>query len=180
MTGYTTVPTALWRDIHDFFSAIVAPCKNCVRGNPVRCWQSECPAFQFRDIARRVEESSVSVTVRVPKHILVENEILEALRRYGTAAYPSQIILSSTRSKANKRNAIDRLVRKGLVVEERINQYTSKISLPNHQRNPKDEQPKPTNDNKLGSSIADKLNSGHAGPRQVAGRLPTVRHDQPK
>ena len=137
MTGYSTVPTPLWQDIRDFFGALVRPCKDCVRGNPVSCWYGDCAAFQFRELARRIEAVGAHVAVRVPRHVLVENEILEALRRHGVAVYPSQILLTSTRSKANKRNAIDRLVRQGRIVEERINSYTRKISLPTTKGNPK-------------------------------------------
>lgn len=145
MTGYSTVPTVLWHDVRDFFAALVAPCKDCMRGNPVRCWESRCAAFQFRDLARRIESAHGGVPVHVPRHVLVENEILDALHRCGIAVYPSQIVLSSTHSKANKRNAIDRLVRQGRVIEERINSYTRKISLPTTTKgNPKNEQPKPT------------------------------------
>lgn len=138
MTGCSAVPTTLWRDVRDFFASLVAPCKECVRGNPVRCWESRCAAFQFRDLARRIKAVHCGVPVRVPRHVLVENEILDALRRYGIAVYPSQIQLTTTHSKANKRNAIDRLVRQGRVVEERINSYTRKISLPTN-GNPKGE-----------------------------------------
>lgn len=172
MTGYSTIPTALWRDVRDFFAALVAPCKDCMRGNPVRCWESRCAAFQFRDLARRIESAHGGVPVHVPRHVLVENEILDALHRYGIAVYPSQIVLSSTRSKANKRNAIDRLVRQGRVIEERINSYTRKISLPTTTKgNPKNEQPKPTRSGDDRRTPANQLRAGHAdvgaSPRRV-------------
>lgn len=128
--GYTYVPSSLWHDIRGFFAVIVAPCKDCVRGNPVRCWHSECAAFRFRELARRVEGVHGSVQVRVPRHVLIENEVLAILRHYGEPVYPSMIVLTTTHSKANKRNAINRLVRKGLVVEQRVNSYTRLLSLP--------------------------------------------------
>lgn len=128
------VPSDLWKDVRDFFAALVAPCKDCARGNPVRCWRADCAAFKYRDLARRVESVASHAAIRVPRHVLVENEIVEALRRYGEPIYPSMIVLRTTNSKANKRNAIDRLVRQGRVIEERINDYTRKISLSPNQK----------------------------------------------
>lgn len=138
MSHFTAVPTSLWRDVRDFFAPLVSPCKDCVRGNSVRCWQGDCPAFRFRDIARRIEGVSLHAAVRIPRHVRVENEILDALLRHGEAVYPSQLVLTSTNSSVTKSHAISRLVRQGRIVEERINDYTRKISLP--KRNPKDEQ----------------------------------------
>ena len=101
MSNCTAVPTALWREVRDFFAALVAPCKDCVRGNPLRCWYGDCAAFRFRDLARRIEGVSLHATVRIPRHVLVENEILDALRSYGMPIYPSQLVLTTTNSKAN-------------------------------------------------------------------------------
>ena len=163
MTGCSAIPTALWHDVRDFFAALVAPCKDCVRGNLVYCWESRCAAFQFRNLARRIEAADGRTPVRIPRHVLVENEILDVLRRYGIAVYPSQILLTTTRSKANKRNAIDRLVRQGRVVEERINSYTRKISLPKTTKgNPKNESAKPTRRGDKRRTPADQLRAGHA------------------
>lgn len=127
----------LWNDICDFFATLVAPCKECVRGNPVRCWRSDCAAFPFRDLARRIVMVSAHAPVHVPRHVAIENEILDALHRFGgMPVYPSQIILATTHSKVDKTRAISRLVRQGRIVEERINDYTRRISLPTN-GNPK-------------------------------------------
>ena len=175
MSQCTAVPANLWRDIRDFFAALVAPCKDCVRGNPIRCWQSDCAAFQFRDLARRIAAVSVHTPVHIPHHVLVENEILDALYRYGVAIYPSQLVLSSTNSKVNKSHAISRLIRQGRIVEERINSYTRKISLPKN-GNPKGKnRNEPTKPTDRGGTTrrnpADKLGAGPtdagAGPRRV-------------
>jgi hypothetical protein len=131
------VPHELWNDIRDFFAALVASCKDCVRGNPIRCWNSDCAAFPFRDLARRIVAVSVHAPVHVPRHVAVENEILDALHRCGGGpVYPSQIALTTTRSKVDKSHAISRLIKQGRIVEERINDYTRRISLPTN-GNPK-------------------------------------------
>lgn len=126
------IPEALWRDIVDFFSTIVAPCKDCLRGNLHNCWESRCAAFQFRSLARRilVASSNGQSYVRTPQSVEVEKEILELLSKYGKPIYPSMLILNSTHSRANKRNAINRLVKRGEIIEERINSYTRMLSLP--------------------------------------------------
>ena len=124
------VPHDLWKDIRDFFAAIVAPCKDCARGNPSSCWNSGCAAFPFRDLARRVAVVSTHAAVRIPHHVAIENEILDQLSRYGSPVYPSQIVLSTTNSKVKKSHAISRLIRQKRIVEERINDYTRRISLP--------------------------------------------------
>ena len=130
MTGYTTVPSDVWREVKDFFACLVTPCKDCCRGNPIKCWHSKCPAYQFRNIARRVASTLEHGTLRIQRHTLIENEILDILNRFNGPVYPSQLVLSTTNSKANKFTAINRLVREGRIVEERINEYTRKISLP--------------------------------------------------
>jgi hypothetical protein len=173
MSQCTAVPVDLWRDIRDFFAALVAPCKECVRGNPVRCWYSGCAAFPFRDLARRIKAVSFHATVHIPRHVLVENEILDALCRHGIPVYPSQLVLSSTNSKVNKSHAISRLIKQGRIVEERINSYTRKISLPEN-GNPKgkNNNEQPTDRGGVARrNPADKLGAGPAdagaGPRRV-------------
>lgn len=139
------IPSDIWKEVRGFFAALAAPCKDCVRGNTVRCWHSDCSAFQFRDIAHRiaaVNAVSAQPVARpahaTPRHVSVENEILEIIRsRFGGGpVYPSQIALSTTRSRVDKSHAISRLIKRGLVVEERINEYTRRISLPKN-GNPK-------------------------------------------
>lgn len=175
MSQCTAVPVDLWRDIRDFFAALVAPCKECVRGNPVRCWYSGCAAFPFRDLARRIKAVSFHTTVHIPRHVLVENEILDALCRHGIPVYPSQLVLSSTNSKVDKSHAISRLIKQGRIVEERINSYTRKISLPtttNGNPKGKNNNEQPTDRGGVARrNPADKLGAGPAdagaGPRRV-------------
>lgn len=132
MTCYTPVPSALWREVRGYFAALVAPCKTCLRGNPTQCWYPECPAFRVRDLAYRV--ASTGVTEDTPSAArqarIIEDEIIDILKHFDKPVYPSMIILTSTNSKANKSHAIDRLVKQGRIVEERINSYTRTISLP--------------------------------------------------
>ena len=130
MNGYSPVPPDLWDEVRAYFAALIAPCKTCLRGNPTQCWHPECPSFRVRDLARRIESVSNHGKVDIPNHVRIEDEILDILRRYGRPVYPSMVILSSTNSKVSKCQAIDRLVKQGRVVEERINDYTRKISLP--------------------------------------------------
>ena len=148
MNDNIVVPAHIWKEVSDFFAAIVAPCRDCLRGNLHSCWESRCAAFQFRGLARSVASvSPTGVRIRIPRHVLIENEILDALQKFGKPIYPSMLVLTSTNSKANKRNAIDRLVRKGRIVETRINSYTRMISLPDKNKgNPKNENTKPTID----------------------------------
>lgn len=174
MSQCTAVPVDLWRDIRDFFAALVAPCKDCVRGNSIRCWNSDCAAFPFRDLARRIVAMSAHAPIHVPRHIAIENEILDAMHRFGGGpVYPSQIALTTTRSKVDKSHAISRLIKQGRIVEERINDYTRRISLP------KTGNPKGKNNNEQPTdrggvarrNPADKLGAGPAdagaGPRRV-------------
>ena len=113
------------------FGALVAQCKDCVRGNPVKCWNPNCPTFKFRALARRIDALSPNTKVHVPNHVLVEDEILDILRRYGKPVYPSMVVLTSTNSKVNKAHAITRLAKQGRIVVEQVNDYTRLISLPN-------------------------------------------------
>ena len=114
-----TVDMELWRDISDFFSAIVAPCKECLRGNPVKCWEAQCAAFRFRGIARRIKDVNVSTAelVKVPHFIVIENEIIEKLSLMKRPVRPKDIRLRSTNNKVDKCHAIKRLIKKGIVKE---------------------------------------------------------------
>ena len=129
------VPAVVWHEVRRFFAALVSPCKECVRGNPESCVEPRCPVFKYRDIAALVLSAAASLRtppppLPEPKAVAVENEILALLKHYGKPVYPSMLVLQSTHSRANKRNAINRLVMRGLVVEERVNPYTRILSLP--------------------------------------------------
>jgi hypothetical protein len=125
------VPCDVWRRVSDFFAQIVAPCKECVWGNPTSCWRSQCAAFRYRPIAKEVLSVAVTNTPRsIPEHIKVENEILEALKGFTRPIHPADIKLWTTNSRAIKSKAISRLVRRGLIIEERVDPYTRFISLP--------------------------------------------------
>ena len=128
--GYVAVPPDVWNEVKGFFDSLVSQCKDCVRGNPVRCWNSNCKAFMFRSLARRIDALSPDTKVHVPRHVIVENEILDILRRYGKPVYPSMVVLTSTNSKTNKAHAITRLAKQGRIVVEQVNEYTRRISLP--------------------------------------------------
>lgn len=132
-SGYIAVPPDVWLEVKGFFDSLVAPCKDCVRGNPVRCWNSGCRAFGFRSLARRIDALSPNTKVHMPRHVLVEDEILDILRRYGKPVYPSMVVLTTTNSKTVKSNAITRLAKQGRIVVEQVNEYTRKISLPTNQ-----------------------------------------------
>lgn len=134
MTDETTVPADLWRDIRNFFLPLVAQCSTCFRGNPHACWQSECPAFRFRNIARRISAVQHGNAPAKPQYVLVEDEILSALAMYDRPVPPSYIILESTRSKANKHSAVKRLIRMGRVVETFTPGGARLISLPKKER----------------------------------------------
>ena len=129
--GYIAVPPDVWYEIKRFFDALVAPCKDCVRGNIVKCWIAKCPAHKFRSLARRIDAFTPDTKAHIPHHVQVENEILDILCRYAKPVYPSMVILSTTNSKTCKSNAITRLAKQGRIVIEQINDYTRKISLPN-------------------------------------------------
>ena len=129
MSGNIEIPIDLWRDLRKFFEPLIAPCKDCMRGNLHRCWAgNSCPAFQYRAIGKRITEVERK-EIEKPNFILVENEIVEILRKEGKPMYPSCIVLHSTKSKANKWTAISRLIHRGIVVETRINDYTRMLSL---------------------------------------------------
>lgn len=128
------IPIRVWKDVRDFFSQIVSPCKECVRGNPVRCWYSQCAAFKYRPIARDVlavplHQSANSAPI-IPTHVRVEQEILSALANFDCPITPATLKLRSTHSKAVKSKAISRLVKRGRIIEERIDNYIRYISLP--------------------------------------------------
>lgn len=125
----TIVPTRLWKEICDLFVALVAQCKDCVRGNPVRCWYSNCAAFPYRDLARRIVAVKYNM-VSLAHWMVVENEILATLKTIGRPVSPSALRLDSTRSKAVKHAAINRLVRKRCIVETRTGDHSRLISLP--------------------------------------------------
>lgn len=133
--GYIAVPPDVWGEIKGFFDTLVVQCKDCIRGNPLRCWHSGCPVFRFRNLARRIDSLSPDTKVHIPQYIIVENEILEILRRYGKPVYPSMVVLTSTNSKACKSNAITRLAKQGRIVVEQVNDYTRRISLPQETQN---------------------------------------------
>lgn len=118
MTGDVLVPRSLWRDISDFFAALFAPCKDCVRGNTHTCWNGGCPTFRFRNIARRVAAVRRG-ELNFARWMVVENEILGVLRAAGRPLSPASIVLDTTRSRANKHNAINRLLRQGRIVQTR-------------------------------------------------------------
>ena len=132
MATYISVPVHIWKEVVNFFRQIVSPCAECVRGNPVRCWQSGCAAFKFRPIARDVlsVSSRQGPILQLPSFVLVENEIIELLRQYGKPMLPSMLRLSTTKSKAVKSKTISRLVRKGRIIEQRVDEHTRLISLP--------------------------------------------------
>ena len=132
MNDGVEIPSDLWKDIRGFFLPLIAPCKDCVRGNLNRCWHSDCAAFQFRYLGMRIADIGDN-KVRKPHFAQIEDEIIDILRREGKPVYPSCIILATTKSKANKCSAINRLIRRGVIVETRINDYTRMISLKSNQ-----------------------------------------------
>lgn len=114
-----SVSYGLWKEVSDFFSHIVRPCKDCIRGNRVRCWESRCSVFRFRGIASRVEAVGLSMPnfESEPRHVAVEREIVERLRAIGKPIRPRDLRLATTISKVNKCHAIRRLIRRGVVKE---------------------------------------------------------------
>jgi len=128
---YIEVPSDIWRDVYTFFEVLVRPCKECIWGNPLECWRSECAAFKYRPIARDVMSVSNKSNVEdsIPKHIKVENEILVALKGFDRPVSPADIKLWTTNSKSVKSKAITRLIRRGFLKEERFGKYTRCISL---------------------------------------------------
>jgi hypothetical protein len=127
-----SVPSSIWKDVHDFFAALVDPCKCCVRGNPIQCWHGDCAAFPYRIIARDVlsVNSSPCDAQVLQQHVLIENEILDALSRVKEPVLPSDLKLWVTNSKVAKSKAITRLVKRGKIIEKRIDDHTRYISLP--------------------------------------------------
>ena len=122
----------LWREIMDFFARLVSPCKECVRGNKIRCWESRCPVFRFRGIAGRVESASAAYLQRPQteqQHVAVEREIVEKLTAIGRPITPRELMLTTTNSKVNKCHAIERLIRRGVVKEIRNDGGSRKILL---------------------------------------------------
>ena len=138
MSDGTTIPQDLWRDIRNFFLPLVSRCKDCVRGNLYACWHSDCEAFRFRNIARRISSVQAGCVPIKPNCALVEDEILSALSLYDRPVPPARIVLESTRSKANKYSAIRRLVRMGQVAETFTPSGSRLISLPPRERKKKD------------------------------------------
>lgn len=137
----------LWRSIVEFFSALVAPCKECVRGNPTRCWHSQCAAFRMRPLAYRVIEVGVpsantAQNQTVPNHIAIDSEIVEKLSRYAYPVPASAIRLRSTNSRVKKCHAITRLIRHGIVEEVRLKGGGRLITLKNKKRNPENDNAK--------------------------------------
>lgn len=132
-----SVNYGLWKEVSGFFSAIVRPCKDCLRGNPNHCWESRCSVFKFRGIAFRVGKVSetLSQSVRVRPHLEVENEILEKLGRIDGPVRPRDLYLQSTNSKVNKCHAISRLIRKKKIDEIRAEDGSRMILL--HKKEPK-------------------------------------------
>lgn len=139
------IPVKVWRDVRDFFERLAAPCRDCLRGNPTQCWQSNCAAFKYRIIARDVLSVNAKSELApiIPHYIRVEQEILGILKSYDYPITPATLRLRSTHSKSVKSKTISRLVRQGRIVEERIGDYTRYISLPKKRKN--NEQSKPTN-----------------------------------
>ena len=131
MSYCVEVPAKIWKDVYTFFEVLVRPCKECIWGNPLQCWRSECAAFQYRPIARDVMsvQNSGRKPMSMPKHISIENEILQALKGYDRPVSPADIKLWTTNSKSVKSKTITRLIRKGFIKEERIGKYTRCISL---------------------------------------------------
>lgn len=160
------VPSDLWRDLKDFFLPMVRQCKSCLRGNPFSCWQGDCPAFRFRNIARRIQ-SVQDGGARKPRYVLVEDEILSALAMYDRPVPPSYIVLNSTSSKANKYSAVKRLVRMGRVAEVFVN-GRHMISLP--KKEPENET---TTDNNNTTSSGGAARRGPA--RQLGAGSPDAR-----
>lgn len=132
---YIAVPPDVWYEIKSYFDGLVAQCKDCVRGNPLKCWNPGCKAFMHRNLARRIDALSPDTKVHIPRHVLIEDEIIDILGRYGKPVYPSMVVLTSTNSAVNKAHAITRLVEQGRIVVEKVNDYTRKISLPQHTQN---------------------------------------------
>lgn len=132
MCRHVEVPANVWKEVSDFFRQIVAPCSECVWGNRVTCWRSQCAAFKYRPIANDVLAVGNNETRRhLPPHIKVENEILQALKGYNRPVRPVDLKLWTTNSRAIKSKAISRLVHRGLITEERTDKYTRYISLTN-------------------------------------------------
>jgi hypothetical protein len=129
------IPSDVWRDVCGFFEQIISPCKECVWGNPVKCWRSECAAFKFRPLARDVLSVTTRHAALTPAHIRVENEILEALKGFDRPVHPADLKLWTTNSRAVKSKAISRLVRYGLITELREGKYSRCISLANKGNN---------------------------------------------
>lgn len=139
MNKRVTIPARVWYEVRDFFAQIVSPCRDCLRGNFTNCWQSRCAAFKFRPIARDVLAIKCDSTApALPMYVQIEDEILEQLSRYTRPVPPSALRLTTTRSKAVKSKTISRLVRRGLVIEDRADNHTRYISLPT-KRNPNNE-----------------------------------------
>lgn len=135
MSSMVEIPSDIWRDVCGFFEQIISPCKECVRGNTVKCWHSDCAAFKFRPLARDVLSVTTQHATLTPAHIRVENEILEALKGFDRPVHPAALKLWTTNSRAVKSKAISRLVRRGLIKEERNGKYTRYISLTNKGNN---------------------------------------------
>lgn len=135
MSSMVEIPSNVWRDVCGFFEQIISPCKECVWGNIVKCWQSKCAAFKFRPLARDVLSVTTQHAALPPNHIRVENEILQALKGFGRPVHPADLKLWTTNSRAVKSKAISRLVRRGLIREERSGKYTRYISLTNKGNN---------------------------------------------
>lgn len=134
MTDSISVPSELWRDIRDFILPRVSPCKECVRGNPNACWNADCGAFKYRNLARRIGAVQNGNAPAKPRYVLVEDEILSALALYDRPVPPSRIVLETTHSKANKHSAVKRLIRMGQIVETFAPNGSRMISLPRKER----------------------------------------------
>lgn len=130
MNDSVSVPRSIWREVSDFFAALFAPCKDCVRGNVHQCWNANCSAFKFRTISRRVASVSTTGGLSFARWVAIENEILNAVRHNGGPIPPQNIKLNSTHSKAVKSATISRLVKQGRLVETRTGKHTRLISLP--------------------------------------------------
>lgn len=129
IAGTVTVPASLWQEVRDILSERTEPCRTCARGNLSECWHPQCASFPFRSAARQAERVERPRMRVVPRHLAVEEEILDILWREGRTLYPSCLVLETTRSRHNKHSAIARLVRKGLVEERWENAYTRTLSL---------------------------------------------------